>query len=259
MRIKSWDQFITRGEEGPLALTIGVFDGVHRGHRALIARIRGRRGLPAVLTFLHNPKRLLSPGSYEGDILSLRQKLAALEEEGVALTVLIDFSLDFGKMKGRDFIDLVKNRAALEFLAVGANFRCGRGLDAGAAELRDWLGGEGIPVEVLPPVSEGGEAVSSSRVRAAIRAGDFARASVLLGRPVALDLADLPREAAGGGGRVYDPAARFRVCPPPGRYGVRIYGAGKAAFPAARPAEVIVEDGKILVPAPFEAERVEFI
>jgi riboflavin kinase/FMN adenylyltransferase len=168
--------------------------------------------------------------------------------------VLIDFSPGFCKIKGWDFIDLVKNRAALEFLAVGSNFRCGFGLDTGAADIRDRLGEAGIPVELLSPVTEGGEAVSSSRVRGAIRSGDFSQAAALLGRPVELDLSDLPREAGGDGGWVYDPAARFRVCPPPGRYEAWLSGAGERLR-----METVVEGGKILVPASFAAKRIEFV
>jgi riboflavin kinase/FMN adenylyltransferase len=155
-------------------------------------------------------------------------------------------------MKGRDFIDLVKNRAPLEFLAVGLNFRCGFGLDTGAADIRDRLGEAGIPVEVLPPVMEGGEPVSSSRVRGAIRSGDLSLAAALLGRPPVLDLSDLPGEdLPGEGGRVFDPGARFRVCPPPGRYGVR--------FPGGAPGTALIEGGKIAVPPPFGAGRLEFL
>jgi riboflavin kinase/FMN adenylyltransferase len=257
MRVKSWDQFIA-GETGaaPLALTIGVFDGVHRGHRALLERVV-RRGtaLPAVITFLHNPKRLLSPGSYGGDVLSLRQKLEILEGLGIALTVLIDFSGNFSNMKGRDFIDCVVGRAVLDFLAVGANFRCGHRLDTGAADIRTRLEGRGIPVAILPPVTERGGPVSSSRVRDAIRSGDLALASTLLGRRLALDLSDLPSER-GPGGLVLDPAARDRICPAPGRYGVRLYAKD---FPRGREAEISVEGGKILIPSSFTVERVEFL
>jgi riboflavin kinase/FMN adenylyltransferase len=206
-----------------------------------------------VISFIHNPKRLLGPASYGGDILSLRQKLAVFEEMGIALAILIDFSEDFSKIKGRDFIRMIKDRAGPAFLAVGANFRCGYRLDTGAAEIGGFFTGEGVPVEVLPPLLEGGEPVSSSRVRGAVRSGDFALARTLLGRPFVLDLADLPPE---GEGRRYDPAARFRLVPPDGRYLVRVRGGGLAG---GREIEAAVEEGKLLIPLPGRVEGVEFL
>ncbi|GHV72546.1 hypothetical protein AGMMS49928_29660 [Spirochaetia bacterium] len=181
MTVISWDEFI-RSEGHPAAVTMGVFDGVHRGHQALINRIVERGPFPTVITFAQNPKGVLSPASYKGDIQTLDQRLRTFEEMGVERVVLIDFSEDFSRIKGSDFIGSVMSRGKLAFLALGANFRCGFRLDFGAAEIEGFVQKGNIPVEVFEPLREGGKPISSSRIRQAIRAGAFEEAALLLGR-----------------------------------------------------------------------------
>ena len=187
MELLDWEDFTAGGvpAEKPLALTIGVFDGVHRGHRRLIERIvSAADALSTVITFKQNPLRVLRPQSYAGDIFSLEQKLAAFETLGVKQTVLIDFSEQFSKLGGRDFIDLLVHRHSVRLFALGANFRCGYRLDAGVREIGAWTAPLGIETWVARPVMEGGLPVSSSRVRRAIAAGAFEEAALLLGRPI---------------------------------------------------------------------------
>ncbi|MDR2048843.1 MAG: FAD synthetase family protein, partial [Treponema sp.] len=168
------------------ALTIGVFDGIHRGHRALIGKITAKAPLlvPAVLTFRDNPKKIIRPGVFEGDILDFREKIRLFEELGVELCVVIDFSADFGKLDGREFFSLVYRCLHPAYAVIGSNFRCGFGRDTGAEAFR-LLGKEkGVEVEIVPPVLENGQPVSSSRIRSALRAGNVEEAALLLGRPL---------------------------------------------------------------------------
>jgi riboflavin kinase/FMN adenylyltransferase len=263
MDILEWDDFIApgRGPEGEsLAITIGVFDGVHRGHQALLKQITSGPFLPAALTFRQNPMRSLRPQNYPGDISSLEQKLKMLEYLGVRQTVLIDFSEDFSKIKGRDFVDLLKRNGRVKYFALGRNFRCGYRLDTGVPEIKEMTRSEGIETEALEPVMEGGRPVSSSRIRAAIAAGDLAAAAALLGRNVRIDLRGLPAADTGGGFR-YDAASAFRITPHPGTYRVLVYGAVPGGN---RETEISINDGKIFIPGkPGEpagaAESVEFI
>jgi riboflavin kinase/FMN adenylyltransferase len=187
MDVLDWDDFLARGgpAEKPLALTIGVFDGVHRGHRRLLERIVSAEGASAtVITFRQNPARLFAPRAYPGDIFSLGQKLAAFEALGVGQTVLIDFSEQFSRQRGRDFIDQLVRRRPVRLFALGANFRCGYRLDTGVREIGAWTAPLGVETWVAEPVMEGGLPVSSSRVRRAIAAGAFEEAALLLGRPL---------------------------------------------------------------------------
>jgi riboflavin kinase/FMN adenylyltransferase len=188
MRVIDWDDFmLRRADPGPenefRALTIGVFDGVHRGHQILIRRICESPYLPTVVTFRQNPRAMLNPEAHAGDIYSLERKLQVLELLGVRQTVLIDFSPNFSRMSGKDFVELLLRDGRTGLLALGRNFRCGRGQDTGVREIAARAGAMGAAVWIADPVMEGAERISSSRIRRAIAAGNFDEAALLLGRP----------------------------------------------------------------------------
>ncbi|MDR2370629.1 MAG: FAD synthetase family protein [Treponema sp.] len=250
-----WDDFIRNKDDGAgraasrMAATIGVFDGVHRGHIALINRARSM-GVPVVVTFKQNPGRILSPLSFRGDVYSLRQKLSVFEECGVTLTVLIDFSGNFSRITGKVFVDLLKSRRDLAFLAVGADFHCGRHLDTDAAALKNMAGRAGIRTEIIPPVMEGRRPVSSSRIRAAVASGDLEDAALLLGRPFGIDLSDLPSSVRNGE-RIFDAGAAMRITPPSGLYAALVFGTQSEE---GAKTEVSVAGGKIGIPRGFSGE-----
>jgi FAD synthase len=137
-----------------------------------------------VITFRQNPLSILKPLVYAGDIFTLEQKLHIFETLGVQLVVLIDFSADFSKINGRDFVDLLLGRRTVQLIALGEDFRCGCQLDTGAEEIRQFAGARGVEVWVAPPVMDGGLPVSSSRIRQALAAGRKAEAERLLGWPI---------------------------------------------------------------------------
>jgi len=224
MRVISWEEFIIHDPRSPisdpLAITIGVFDGVHRGHQALIQRICSVPSpdlrppppiahcslltahspsstspfsllsslslLPTVVTFRQNPQKILKSanGAPTAEITTLDQKLHILEDLGVQLAVLIDFSEEFSKISGRGFIDLLLGCRPVQLIALGKNFRCGHRLDTGVEEIRSLAGARGVEVWVMPPVLDEGQPVSSSRIRQALAAGRQAEAERLLGRPI---------------------------------------------------------------------------
>jgi riboflavin kinase/FMN adenylyltransferase len=234
-------------------MTIGVFDGVHRGHQALIEKVvqEAPRLIPTVITFKQNPKQVLRPAEYQGDIVSPDRKMIIFESLGVELVILIDFSQEFSKMIGKDFIGRLQSRGGLVFLAVGGNFRCGRGLDTGAPEIRALF----PPAEVVSPVMEEGLPISSSRIREAVSEGRLEKAALLLGRRVEINLTGLrPRPVPGG--LFYESRSHCRLLPPPGRYRVRCYG-----FPenGGTEAEVLIAGDGIVVPPANRVDRIEFI
>jgi riboflavin kinase/FMN adenylyltransferase len=226
-----------------LAMTIGVFDGIHRGHQALLERVLGSGLSAAVVCFKRSPKFILRPETDEGDIMGPEQKLRLFEQMGIALTVMIDFSRKFSTLSGKEFIDLLADRGNLRFLVIGGNFRCGYRHSADAALIKKMSLDRGIPTEVAAPLSAGGERVSSSRIRGAIASGSFAEASELLGRRVEIDFAGIAAVPEPGG--VYcDLACKNRVMPPPGRYAALLFGnSGQGAE-----AEISVDSTGVFIP-----------
>ncbi len=258
MTVLDWQSFCSNSPPlAPSAMTIGVFDGVHRGHQELIRRVVSQNGtlLPVAITFQTNPKHLLRRSSQGGDITSLRQKLRLLEELGIHLVVLIDFSGNFSKLRGIEFVDLLKERGNLRYLAVGSDFRCGYRLDTDVVLLKKMNEASSIVTEVVPPVLMGDLPISSSRIRAAIVSGDLVEASNLLGRNVEIDLVDVPPTPRSDG-IIFNVRATARLTPPNGRYPVLLkYGQGsqkKEAF-------IEIQKGMIRIPYRIDCESIEFI
>jgi riboflavin kinase/FMN adenylyltransferase len=248
-----WETFIDPSRDGgplalqgdrPLALSVGVFDGVHRGHQRLITKIleyaRSHGSLGGLITFRQNPRSVLHPKTYPGDLYGLPQKLRVLEGLGLGFVVLIDFSGDFSRLAGREFAVLLGKRR-IGYLAVGVNFRCGYRLDTNAQLLRDMMTEGGTLTELAPQLREAGAPISSSRIREAVLAGDIAGAADLLGRPYGVDLAGLC-PAIEGDAFSWDLGKEGRVLPPAACYGGLIR-AGAAEFPA----EFFVDSGRIFL------------
>ncbi|MDR0877715.1 MAG: FAD synthetase family protein [Treponema sp.] len=265
MHIIEWDDFLAQKQvtDTGLAVTIGVFDGVHKGHQALIGRITRRNAgetpLSTVITFRQNPKNVLNPDTFQGDIFSLKQKLETFESLSVYQTILIDFSGNFSKLTGREFVEILKNHCRIRYLAVGSNFRCGYRLDTDAHAIADLMGAA-VCTELVEPVFEGQSTVSSSRVREAVLAGDIPLAAALLGRNVSIDLSGISAASAGAY-RSFDMVKEKRIIPCSGRYQVLMR---KTASPEREKREIFIEDGKIFIPAEagmqnFNTEYVEFI
>jgi hypothetical protein len=241
-----------------LAMTIGVFDGVHRGHQVLLERALSSPLPAAVISFTRSPKFILRPETDEGDIMGAEQKLRLFEQMGIALAVMIDFSEKFSKLGGREFVDLLQDRGNLRFLVIGSNFRCGYRHTADAAFIKRVNLDKGIPTEVAEPVKVGGIQVSSSRIRSAIAGGRLLEASELLGRRVEIDFAGVPA-VSGAGGVYFDLASRNRILPPPGGYAALVFGNS----PQGTEAQISVEGKGVFVPldasGPGTVRRVEFL
>jgi FAD synthase len=236
MRILTWDDFASGALKAiPLAATIGVFDGLHIGHRQLISRVIGQDGLSSIVfTFRVNPKRLLSPDSFAGELSTLAQKLDLIAAMSADIAVLIDFSGDFSKLPGRQFLAMLREGAQLRRIAVGANFRCGHLLDTDAEGIRLFCRECGVEMEALSAVTWAGHPVSSSRIRKSIRDGRLEDAAAMLGRSYELDLRG--HKAAGNG---IWALGSDQVLPPAGRYDASFVYSGAPSLPA-----IAEHDGK---------------
>ncbi|WP_210508741.1 bifunctional riboflavin kinase/FAD synthetase [Naasia sp. SYSU D00057] len=174
-------------EVRPSAVTIGKFDGVHAGHRAVLAELLAaseQRSLtPVVVTFDRNPLAVLRPEACPENLVSLGQKLELLEEAGVAATVVLEFTRELAAWTAEEFAERVL-ATALEarLVLVGADFRFGaRG--AGTVDTLRELGAvHGFEVQVVGDVLADGGRASSSRIRRLLDEGDVEHAALLLGR-----------------------------------------------------------------------------
>ena len=168
--------------------TIGNFDGVHRGHQAIMARLRERAselGVPScVVIFEPQPREFFSPQTAPARLTRLRDKLALLSAEGVDRVLCLAFTRRFRELSAAEFVQKVLvDGLAVRHLEVGDDFRFGCDRAGDFAFLSQAGAREGFSVEAAKTVVLDGVRVSSTRVREALASGDFALAEHLLGRP----------------------------------------------------------------------------
>ena len=185
-------RYTTIGElaelDASLHLALGVFDGVHLGHQAVIgAAVEGARasgGQAGVLTFEPHPIRVLAPDKAPRRILaSLEHKERLLEERGVDVLLVLNFTEELARQPAEDFARELFSIPNLRQVSVGDDWKFGRNR-AGTVELLETLAAKGqVTVTALAPVMLEGERVSSTRLRQAIRDGSLGAAAAMLGRP----------------------------------------------------------------------------
>ena len=171
-------------------VAIGSFDGVHLGHRALLARVvdeAARLGVvPAVLTFEPLPRELLFPERAPPRLSTLSAKLHAFADAGIAIAYICRFTRQFAALAPEAFAARLRELHGARRVLVGKDFRFGAKRAGDAALLAAEGARLGYEVETLPTIAEGEERVSSTRVREALSAGDLDLASRLLGHPYAI-------------------------------------------------------------------------
>ena len=178
---------------GPAAVTVGNFDGLHLGHRAILERVlaaAAERGLEsALLTFEPSPGEFFRGADAAPRCHALLDLSLELERSFPALDhlVVLPFDARLAATPAEDFADAaLRDGLRARFLAVGGDFRFGQDRAGDVALLRARAGAWGCAFETAPTARLDGERVSSTRARAALAAGDFALAERLLGRPYAI-------------------------------------------------------------------------
>ena len=175
----------------PIALTIGNFDGVHKGHQAMLARLKARASalaLPAcVLTFEPHPLELFAPQTAPTRLTSLREKLELLAAHGIECVHVSRFNRAYAGRSPQDFIERVLLAGlGMRWLLIGDDFRFGARRGGDFALLQQASVKLGFGLEAMPTVEEDGVRVSSSAVRVALAAGLLDEARALLGRPYSI-------------------------------------------------------------------------
>jgi len=182
---------LPRGFLPGTAVTIGNFDGVHIGHRAIIGRTLDRARLLAlpvgVLTFDPHPREVIKRGHTVPAIMSFNQRARLIADLGVDYLVKVRFTPAFADLRAETFVEDVAAKLNPRVFVIGHDFRFGKDRE-GSDELLAGLGGRlGFAVESVPVVEVGGQPVSSTRIRGLIQAGEMERAASLLGSPFALE------------------------------------------------------------------------
>lgn len=181
--------FTPEGER--LALTIGNFDGVHRGHQAMlertVAKARAQQLAACALTFEPHPREFFSPATAPARLTRLRDKLERMAAAGLDRVHVARFDARLAALPAERFVeDVLVRGLGAAWLLVGRDFRFGAKRAGDFALLERLCAGHGVALEPMPDVAIDGERVSSSAVRSALAAGDLAAAARLLGRPFAM-------------------------------------------------------------------------
>lgn len=217
------------------ALTIGNFDGLHRGHQALIRAVCARADelVPALMCFEPLPATFFRPDEPVRRLLNVRDKISLCRGYGLDLMFMLRFNALFARLSPREFVEnIVVNGARAGHVVVGGDFRFGARA-GGDVEMLMRLGQElGFSVQVLDDVSIDGQRVSSSRLRESIGAGDLAGARHLLGRNYQTSGRVLRGRQLGR--KLGYPTVNLRPPDPPaasGVFAVKVCGAGLDRHP----------------------------
>jgi riboflavin kinase / FMN adenylyltransferase len=174
---------------GPTAIALGSFDGLHEGHRRVIAAVTGAGSgaasglLPTVVSFWPHPREVLH-GEARLRLDLPQEKLELLEPLGIQQLVLVPFDRALAALSPEAFVQQVLlDQLAARHIAVGENFRFGAGRAGSAADLQRLGAAHGVAVTVVPMLADGAGRHSSSRIRRALAAGDLQLAAQLLQRP----------------------------------------------------------------------------
>jgi riboflavin kinase / FMN adenylyltransferase len=172
---------------GPLFLAIGVFDGVHLGHQAVICtsaeHARAVRGTPVVLTFDPHPEKILRPDKAPHLLTATPHKIALIRALGVRHLLIIPFDKHFAAIEPEHFVQqLVQHSKPLREICVGHEWSFGRNRRGNLQLLKKFGAQLDFNVVGIPPVTVHGEVVSSTTIRRAVETGDLQKAATMLGR-----------------------------------------------------------------------------
>lgn len=170
-----------------LVLTIGSFDGVHRGHQAILARVlelaRASNGLAAVMTMEPHPREVFSPDRAPNLLTSAEKKLTLFESLGMDIAFVLRFTHEIADLNRQSFVeDILLAKCGARSLVVGHDFCFGKNAEGNFVYLQGVAPQYGFTVEQIPPLRIAGERVSSTLVRERLLQGDLDRVAELLGR-----------------------------------------------------------------------------
>ncbi len=198
-----------------MLLTIGVFDGVHLGHKYLLSQLteqaRQQDLLSGVVTFRQHPQEVLSPQAGLPFLTDLAERTSLLKNEGVEAIITLSFTSELAQLSARQFVSLLKRYLRMRGLVVGPDFTLGRNRAGNIDSLRTLGQDMNFTVTVIPPIMINGEVVSSTAIRNALANGDMKRVLNLAGRPFSLN--GRVTSGAGRGLELGFPTANLDIVP----------------------------------------------
>jgi len=207
--------FPAPGAFGPSHATIGTFDGVHRGHQALlktlVAGARSAGAASVLITFEPHPRCVLDPDHCPPNLTTLDEKTWLLDQMGLDHVVVIPFTPQIGALSAAAFMQRLLRGMEIRRMVVGENHRFGHGQRGDSAFLRRFGARHGFTVEVAPTVLRGREPISSSRIRRLVLLGQVRAAAQLLGRDYAIR--SIVEHGAKRGRQLGFPTANLRIAP----------------------------------------------
>ena len=218
-----------------MLLTIGVFDGVHLGHKYLISQLTDaakKQGLlSGVVTFHQHPQEVLSPATKLPFLTDLDQRTGLLKSEGVAAVIPLSFTPELAQLSPRQFLSLLKKYLGMRGLVIGPDFALGQHREGNIDTLRSLGKDMDFSVTVIPPMIMDGEVVSSTAIRETLANGDMKKVHKLMGRPFSLSGPVI--SGAGRGAKLGFPTANIDIdsqqaLPAEGVYATWIYIDNKA-------------------------------
>lgn len=214
MEIFTGIDHISRPLKNPV-LTIGNFDGVHRGHQALFERVKDWaariEGESVVMTFDPHPLRVLFPGKGPALLTPHTRKLDLIAACGIDVTIVIPFTMDFSRITAKDFVEgLLVKKIGVKGIVVGYDYRFGHGREGNIESLTRMGEHHGFIVDPVGPIRVEDSLVSSTAIRQLIKEGDMKEAARLLGRP--FEIAGEVQVGRQRGGRLMGfPTANVRI------------------------------------------------
>ena len=173
-----------------MLLAIGIFDGVHLGHKHLLLKLveqaRQRKILSGVLTFRQHPQDILSSQTKLQFLINITERTNLLRNEGVDTVFPLTFNAELAQLSARQFINLLKKYLKMQGLVIGPDFTLGRNREGNISRLRILGKDMGFTVTVVPPVMINGEVVSSTAIRKALAIGDMEKVLNMQGRSFSL-------------------------------------------------------------------------
>lgn len=219
------DELAKFAPEKDSALTIGVFDGVHLGHKKLISELtkqaKQQRFLAGVVTFRQHPEGIVTAGKKLPLLTDLLTRINLLKEAGADFVVPLTFTPELANMSAKEFVSLLQEHLKMRAMVIGPDFALGKNRQGDISSLI-MLGKEmGFTVTVVPPLIKNGEVVSSTAIRQALANGDMEKYRELTGRY--FNLKGKVVAGAGRGGGLGFPTANLNISkghaiPPDGVY-----------------------------------------